>query len=88
MNTIGFIRGYAGHEEMPEFGLVNMNARLYDPMLGRFLSSDNYVQMPEDSQNFNRYSYCQNNPLRYVDPSGNCSVALIGSIAFSFRKRK
>ena len=37
-NDIGFIRGYTGHEEMPEFGLVNMNARLYDPMLGRFLS--------------------------------------------------
>ena len=81
-NTIGFIRGYAGHEEMPEFGLVNMNARLYDPMLGRFLSPDNYVQMPEDSQNFNRYSYCLNNPLRYVDPSGNSAV-LVGTIAFA-----
>ena len=70
-NDIGFIRGYTGHEEMPEFGLVNMNARLYDPMLGRFLSADDYVQMPENSQNFNRYAYCVNNPLKYSDPSGN-----------------
>ncbi len=36
-------RGYTGHEMMGEFGLVNMNGRLYDPTLGRFLSPDNYV---------------------------------------------
>jgi hypothetical protein len=35
------------------------------------LSPDPYVQMPDFSQNFNRYSYCLNNPLRYTDPSGN-----------------
>ena len=69
-NTIGFHRGYTGHEMLPEFGLINMNGRLYDPLLGRFLSPDNYVQLPDFSQNFNRYSYCLNNPLKYTDPSG------------------
>lgn len=69
-NDIGFLRGYTGHEMMPEYGLINMNGRLYDPILGRFLSPDNYVQLPDFSQNFNRYSYCLNNPLKYVDPSG------------------
>ena len=69
-NDIGFIRGYTGHEMLPEFGLINMNGRMYDPQLGRFLSPDNYVQMPDNSQNFNRYSYCLNNPLKYTDPSG------------------
>lgn len=69
-NDIGFIRGYTGHEMLPEFGLINMNGRMYDPLLGRFLSPDNYVQAPENSQNFNRYSYCLNNPLKYTDPSG------------------
>jgi RHS repeat-associated protein len=63
-------RGYTGHEHLPMFGLVNMNARLYDPVLGRFLSPDPYVQAPEFSQSFNRYSYCLNNPLMYVDESG------------------
>ena len=67
---VGYHRGYCGHEMMPEFGLINMNGRLYDPVLGRFLSPDNYVQMPDFSQNFNRYSYCLNNPLKYTDPSG------------------
>jgi hypothetical protein len=47
-----------------------MNARLYDPLLGRFLSPDPFVQAPELSQNFNRYSYCLNNPLIYTDPDG------------------
>jgi hypothetical protein len=47
-----------------------MNARLYDPILGRFLSPDPFVQAPELSQNFNRYSYCLNNPLIYTDPDG------------------
>ena len=63
-------RGYTGHEHLPWFGLVNMNARLYDAALGRFLSPDPYVQMPDFSQNFNRYSYCLNNPLIYVDEDG------------------
>ena len=41
-----------------------------NPILGRFLSADPYVQAPDWSQNFNRYSYCVNNPLIYVDESG------------------
>lgn len=69
-NEIGYNRGYTGHEMMPEFGFVNMNGRLYDPLLGRFLSPDNYVQLPDNSQSYNRYSYCLNNPLKYTDPSG------------------
>ena len=47
-----------------------MNGRLYDPKLGRFLSPDPYVQEPDNTQNFNRYSYCWNNPLVYTDPNG------------------
>ena len=47
-----------------------MNGRLYDPAVGRFLNVDPYVQMPGNTQSYNRYSYCLNNPLRYTDPSG------------------
>ena len=47
-----------------------MNGRVYDPYLQRFLSPDRFVQNPDDPQNYNRYSYCVNNPLRYVDWSG------------------
>ncbi|MGI6073566.1 MAG: RHS repeat-associated core domain-containing protein [Fermentimonas sp.] len=71
-------RGYTGHEHLAWFGLVNMNARLYDATLGRFLSPDPYVQMPNFTQNFNRYSYCLNNPLVYVDEDGESLLLLIG----------
>jgi RHS repeat-associated protein len=66
-----FDRGYTGHELMAGFGLINMNGRLYDPYLQRFLSPDNEIQDPSNAQNYNRYSYCLNNPLRFTDPSGN-----------------
>lgn len=65
-----FDRGYTGHEHMCGFGLINMNGRLYDPYLQRFLSPDPFVQSPENAQNYNRYTYCLNNPLMYTDPSG------------------
>ena len=63
-------RGFTGHEHLEEFSLINMNGRIYDPMLGRFLSPDPYVQLPDFSQSFNRYAYCLNNPLVFTDPAG------------------
>ncbi len=65
-------RGFTGHEHLYNFGLINMNGRMYDPVMSSFLSVDNYVQQPDNSQNFNRYAYCLNNPLKYTDPSGEC----------------
>jgi len=63
-------RGFTMHEHLDDFGLINMNARLYDPVIGRFLSPDPYVQAPDFSQSYNRYSYAGNNPLVYTDPDG------------------
>ena len=65
-----FDRGYTGHEHIDEFGLINMNGRVYDAYLARFLSPDPFVQAPDYSQNYNRYSYVLNNPLKYTDPDG------------------
>ena len=65
-----FDRGYTGQEHLDGFGLINMNGRMYDPVMSSFLSVDRYVQQPDNSQGFNRYAYCMYNPLRYVDPSG------------------
>ena len=69
-----FDRGFTGHEHLDAFELINMNGRVYDPMLGRMLSPDNFVQASTYSQNYNRYSYALNNPLVYTDPDGEFFV--------------
>jgi RHS repeat-associated protein len=78
-------RGYTGHEHLDQFGLINMNGRLYDPVLGRLLSPDNYVQNQFGTQDYNRYSYAKNNPLLYTDPDGNNPIigAIIGAVSYT-----
>lgn len=75
-------RGYTGHEHLRGVGLIHMNGRLYDPKLHRFLSPDNYVQDPTNTQNFNRYGYVLNNPLKFTDPDGEFILvaALLGGV--------
>jgi len=68
--NIKFGRGYTGHEHLNQFGVINMNARLYDPLLGRFLAPDAQVAAPEMSNAYNRYIYAYNNPLMFVDLNG------------------
>jgi RHS repeat-associated protein len=75
-------RGFTGHEHYPELKIINMNARLYDPMIARFFSPDNFVQIPEFTQAYNRYSYCLNNPLKYVDQTGNTWYDVKGNRRF------
>lgn len=67
-------RGYTGHEQLDDLGLVNMNGRFYDPQIGRFISADPFIQSPDNLQSFNRYSYVMNNPLSFTDPSGYSTV--------------
>jgi RHS repeat-associated protein len=58
------------HEHLDEMGLVHMNGRIYDPLIGRFMSADPFLQAPGNLQSHNRYSYVMNNPLNLTDPSG------------------
>jgi len=62
--------GFSGHEHLDLFEMVNMDGRMYDPIMGRFLSPDPLMQAPDFTQGLNRYVYCLNNPLSLVDPSG------------------
>lgn len=68
----GSRRGYTGHEHLDDLGLVHMNGRIYDPVLGVFLQGDPVIQDPTNLQNYNRYGYCYNNPMSCTDPSGFC----------------
>ena len=63
-------RGFTMHEHIDEMGIINMNGRIYDPLIGRFMSADPYIQAPDDLQSHNRYAYVMNNPLNLTYPSG------------------
>ena len=63
-------RGFTGHEHIDLFDMVNMDGRIYDPVLGRFLSPDPLMQLPDFAMGLNRYLYCLDNPLSLTDPSG------------------
>lgn len=63
-------RGYTEHEHLDEVGVIHMNGRVYDPLMGRFMSADPHVTYPLNLQSFNRYAYVLNNPFKYKDPSG------------------
>lgn len=69
-------RGYSGHEHLTQFNLINMNGRLYDPLISMFLSPDPNIYNIEDTQSFNRYSYALNNPFKFNDKTGEsvCTI--------------
>ena len=54
--TFRFFRGFTGHEHYADLKIINMNGRLYDPVIARFFSPDNFVQAPDFTQSYNRYS--------------------------------
>ena len=77
-------RGFTGHEQLDGVGLIHMGGRVYDAEIGRFIQADPFVQDPSNLQALNRYSYVQNNPLSYTDPSGyflKNLVKKVGSVA-------
>lgn len=78
LSCLTFIeRGFTGHEHLQGISLINMNRRLYDPVVHRFLQPDNFIQDPFNTQSFNRYGYCYNNPFKYADVSGEYWIPII-----------
>ena len=65
-----FYRTYTGHEDLWMFGLLNANARLYSPYLGRFISPDPLLNSEGGPLDYNPYIYARNNPYKYIDRNG------------------
>ena len=88
------VSGFTSHEHLYAFNLININGRngVYpewlcyfgNPMVSRMLSPDNYIQAPDFSQSFNRYSYAWNNLLVFTDPDGKIVFTLATLIAAPF----
>ncbi|PKG95671.1 RHS repeat domain-containing protein [Paraglaciecola sp. MB-3u-78] len=63
--------GYTGHKHDNDIGLTYMQARYYDPVIGRFYSNDPVGYTAKNPvMSFNRYLYVNNNPYKYTDPNG------------------
>jgi RHS repeat-associated protein len=70
--------GFTGHEHVDPVGIVHMNGRLYDPVIGRFVQAD--AMIDAGVQGLNRYSYVLNNPLSATDPTGQLTTREWGMI--------
>ena len=76
--------GYTGHIEDDDLELVYMQARYYDPVIGRFYSNDPVGFVPNSMHSFNRYTYANNNPYKYTDPNGEWAIQVgAGLIGFA-----
>ncbi len=77
--------GYAGHQFDTQLSLTYMQARYYDPAIGRFYSNDPVGFSASDLHSFNRYAYANNNPYKYIDPDGRAADFFLdlGFIAYS-----
>jgi len=78
-------RGYTFHEQLDPVGLIHMNGRVYDPEIGRFLSADIAIQDLSNLQAHNVYTYVNNNPLSFTDPSGFFLSGLFKAIGNVFK---
>ena len=76
--TVGLTElGYTGHHQNNfqgnDLGLIYMNARFYVGGVYRFATADTIIPDPANPQSYNRYSYVNNSPMRFTDPSGHCA---------------
>lgn len=65
---------YCGEYFDAETGTIYLRARYYNPTTGRFISRDSFAGRKSDPLSLNLYTYCRNNPIRYVDPIGHDAV--------------
>ena len=86
LNKTGRVKNsilYAGYQYDEETGLYYINARMYDPAIARFVQEDTYRGDPNDPLSLNLYAYCNNNPIKYIDPSGHSPFPLANGDYFS-----
>mgnify|MGYP000540995720 CR=1 FL=1 len=63
-------KGYTGHEHLDHLGMIHMQGRVQEPILGRMISRDPLLGDIENPESLNRYAYVVNNPATLTDPTG------------------
>jgi RHS repeat-associated protein len=77
LNGVSEKIGFTGHVFDADTGLTDVQARLYDPLIGRFLSTDPKGFNSSSAFSFNRYAYANDNPYRYKDPDGKIGIDIV-----------
>jgi len=83
--TIKQVFQYTGKPLDSATGLYNYGARFYDPSIGRFISEDSYMGSVTDPMSLNRYIYAEDNPMSFVDPSGNMIIRAGGGTVGTYQ---
>ncbi|MFH1440614.1 MAG: RHS repeat-associated core domain-containing protein, partial [Candidatus Omnitrophota bacterium] len=61
---------YRGEQFDSEIDLIFLRQRYYDPLIGRFITKDPLPGIFRNPQTKNPYPYCNNNPINFIDPTG------------------
>lgn len=75
---------YSGEQFDKMTGQYYLRARFYDPTVGRFVTEDTYRGQLNDTMSLNLYTYCSNNPVNLIDPSGHMSVENLNAYSFIY----
>ena len=73
---------YCGEYFEKETGVIYLRARYYDPTIGRFISEDSNWGKERDPLSLNLYTYCWNNPIHYIDITGNSPKGVTRALGF------
>ncbi|WP_356948300.1 RHS repeat-associated core domain-containing protein [Brevibacillus nitrificans] len=79
---------YSGEIYDEKTGLYYLRARYYDPSVGRFISEDTYKGQVDNPLSLNRYTYVENNPLSFIDPTGHWSTEVTANWSINEAKWK
>jgi len=74
---------YRGYRFDSEINMYYLNSRYYNPEIARFINADGLLGEFGTIQTTNMYAYCANNPLMYLDPSGESFIAILGTLALA-----
>jgi|GEM_PF-1307195 len=75
---------FAGYFWDDEIKMANCNARIYDPVIGRFTSRDPVFGRFQEPMTLHAYLYCSYDPVNMVDPTGEWALALGASASGNF----
>lgn len=68
---------YRGYYYDRTISMYYLNSRYYDPITCRFINADGYVSTGQGLTGYNMFAYCNNNPVNYVDYSGESAFGIV-----------